>query len=93
MPDPGSFAASVFDHFQDPLPWVAERRRRAETVRVEGGWVFAAGRGKLSAPTSSLHRRSDCGVVRKGSYISIDIRTYATAPWLARSLADSLVGS
>lgn len=90
MPDAESFISSVFDHLQDHLPWVAHLRQKAETLRIEGGWVFAAGRGELSAASSSLHRRSDYGVVRKGSYLSIDTGKYSTAPWSARSIADSL---
>jgi len=91
MPDPDSLVSAVFGHLQDHLPWVADLRENAEAVCVEGGWVFAAGQGLLSAAASSLHRRSDYGVVRKGTYLSIDTGKYSTAPWLARSVADSII--
>ncbi len=93
LPQPEAFAAEVFDHLQVFLPWVAELRARIEGLRVEGGWVFAAGRGALSSAASSLHRRSDYGVLRQGSYLSIDTGKYSTAPWLAREVAESLLPS
>lgn len=90
-PRPDDMAARVLDHLEELLPWIAALRARIETLRIGGGWVFAAGRGALSAPTSSLHRRSDYGVLRQGSYLSIDTGKYATAPWLARSVAEALL--
>ena len=59
-------------------------------MSLEGGWVFAAGQGRLSDPQATLHRRSDFGITRLGSYISVDTGKYSTAPWLARRLADTL---
>jgi hypothetical protein len=59
-------------------------------VALEGGWVFAAGRGALSDPASTLHRRKDFGVFRRGNYISVDTGKYSTAPWLAQRLADHI---
>jgi hypothetical protein len=56
-------------------------------MELQGGWVFAAGQGLLSDPRASLHRRSDFGVARLGSYISVDTGKYASAPWLARRIA------
>lgn len=56
-----------------------------------GGWVFAAGRGLLSDPGASLHRRADFGIFRRGSYVSVDTGKYAWAPWLAKTLANTLV--
>ena len=91
MPRPEDFMAAVFDNLQVFLPWIAELRAKQESYRMEGGWVFAAGRGALSSSTSSLHRRSDYGVLRRGSYLSIDTGKYSTAPWLARSIAESIV--
>ena len=91
MPDPEVVIEAVFANLQKYLPWVAELRERADSIRVEGGWVFAAGRGALSAPSSTLHRRSEYGVVRKGSYISIDTGKYSTAPWSARAIVDEVM--
>lgn len=73
------------------LPWVTDIRRAAEHVLLEGGWVFATGGGVLSDPASSLHRRSDYGVLRSDGYVSIDTGKYSTAPWLARRLAHQLL--
>lgn len=61
-----------------------------EDVRVEGGWVYAAGQGSLSDPRSTLHRRDRIGIVRAGSYISVDTGKYSIAPWLAREVAEMI---
>ena len=90
MPDPQQLAASILDNLEALLPWVARIREKAERLSNEGGWVFAAGRGLLSDPSSTLHRREDFGAVRRGGYISVDTGKYSTAPWLARSIADGL---
>jgi glycine/D-amino acid oxidase-like deaminating enzyme len=90
LPNPQQLSNSILDHLETLLPWVARISEKAESLSIEGGWVFAAGRGQLSDPSSTLHRRSDYGVVRRGRYISVDTGKYSTAPWLARSLADSL---
>jgi glycine/D-amino acid oxidase-like deaminating enzyme len=89
-PNPQQLSESIFGQLQSLLPWVAQIRAKAEKIAVEGGWVFAAGRGLLSDPDSTLHRRSEYGVTRLGGYLSVDTGKYSTAPWLARSLADSL---
>lgn len=91
MPNPQALSASILDHLEALLPWVARIREHAERMSIEGGWVFAAGRGALSDPASTLHRRSDYGVVRLGGYISVDTGKYSTAPWVAHTLADSLL--
>ena len=64
----------------------------SEKTGVAGGWVFAQGRGQLSSPGASLHRRDRFGVCRLGSYYSIDTGKYSLAPWLARSLAGEIAG-
>ena len=61
-----------------------------ETVQVEGGWVYAAGRGALDDRRSSLHRRDRAGVFRDGAYVSIDTGKYSMAPWIAEQLARDL---
>ncbi len=63
----------------------------ADEVLVEGGWVYAAGRGSLADPRSSLHRRERIGITREGSYFSVDTGKYSIGPWLARQLADELL--
>ena len=73
------------------LPGVAQIGESIERVYLRGGWVFAAGQGKLSDPKSTLHRRSDFGIKRAGSYISVDTGKYSTAPWLARKVVDIIV--
>ena len=73
------------------MPWVADIRAYTERVQVAGGWVFTAGRGALSDPTATLHKRSDYGVTRNGSYLGIDTGKYATAPWAARNLVQALL--
>lgn len=91
MPAHGALATSIFDHLEAFLPWVARLRESAERIDIEGGWVFAAGGGQLSDPAATLHRRSEYGVVRRGSYVSVDTGKYSTAPWVARALAAELV--
>lgn len=61
-------------------------------TEVAGGWVYAQGRGKLSSPKASLHRRDSFGLHRLGRYLSIDTGKYSLAPWLARSLAHEIAG-
>ena len=62
----------------------------AETIAVEGGFVFAAGQGSLSDPRATLHRRDRFGVRRYGRYFSVDTGKYSTAPWLANALANEV---
>ena len=66
------------------VPSVTTLAACADHVRLEGGWVYAAGRGALSDPASTLHRRDRIGITQVGSYISVDTGKYSTAPWLAR---------
>ncbi len=72
------------------LPSVANVRSAIETVEVEGGWVYAAGRGALDDPHSTLHRRDRTGVFGNGRYLSIDTGKYSMAPWIADRLAADL---
>jgi len=62
----------------------------AESIRLEGGWVFAMGRGALSDPASGLHRRDRFGIRQAGRYFSVDTGKYSTAPALAREVADRI---
>ena len=79
---------AILDCLGPLLPWTRELKGNIDQMRLEGGWVFAAGKGALSDPGSSLHRRSDFGITKRGSYISVDTGKYSTAPWLARKIAD-----
>jgi glycine/D-amino acid oxidase-like deaminating enzyme len=69
------------------LPRVPGIVAEAEDVRVEGGWVFAFGRGRLDDAGSTLHRRDRFGVRELDGYYSVDTGKYSCAPWLARELA------
>lgn len=89
-PDHAALTTRVLDTLEGLLPWVADIRANAERVQVGGGWVFAAGRGALSDPKATLHKRSDYGITRNGNYLSIDTGKYATAPWTARNLVQAL---
>lgn len=64
----------------------------AEEIRVEGGFVFAQGRGSIAQKSSTLHSRDKFGITRKGRYYSIDTGKYSSAPELAFLLAQELVG-
>lgn len=72
------------------LPSVGRVMAEAESVRLEGGWVFAMGRGSLADPRSSLHRRDRFGILQHGSYFSVDTGKYSTAPLLATQIADRI---
>ena len=73
------------------LPWVASLPSITETRRVEGGWVYAEGRGPLDDARSTLHRRDRVGIRREGQYVSVDTGQYSIAPWLAHTIADDLL--
>lgn len=83
----------VFDNLGRLLPAVKRIREHIESVRIEGGWVYAAGQGQLADPHSSLHHRTDFGIDQHGSYFSIDTGKYCTAPWLAKRLTERICGS
>jgi len=84
-------SASILQTLGQLIPGVTQIRKSIERMDLRGGWVFAAGKGKLSDPKSTLHRRSDFGIKRTGSYISVDTGKYSTAPWLARKVADMII--
>lgn len=92
LPEPQQLTCAILDHLESLLPAVARLRDKVESSHIGGGWVFAAGRGALSDPASTLHRRSDYGVTRRGTYLSVDTGKYSTAAWLARSIADEVMG-
>lgn len=92
-PDRRRFADAMMDALQQCVSAVGQIRQELESVRVEGGWVFASGRGVLSDPKSSLHRRNEFGVTRSGRYLSVDTGKYSTAPWMALELVEQLLAS
>lgn len=83
-------ARAVLERLECYLPASRRISENLETVRLEGGWVHAAGSGLLSDPASALHRRSSFGVIRAGTYVSVDTGKYSTAPWLAHQVADMI---
>ena len=85
-------ANDVFGKLGALVPAVREIEKRAKEVRVEGGWVYASGRGELDDPASTLHRRDHIGITHTGSYVSVDAGKYSIAPWLARQVADAITG-
>ena len=89
-PDDATIAARILAELQPLLPWTTTLREAAASVEVGGGWVFAAGQGQLSDPASTLHERSQYGIRRLGTYLSVDTGKYSTAPWMARELAAML---
>jgi len=83
---------AVLANLEAVFPSVAALRSTIESVQVEGGWVYAAGRGALDDLQSTLHRRDRAGVFRDGRYLSIDTGKYSMAPWIADRLAGELFG-
>jgi len=83
--------AEIFARLGSVIHPVQLLEQRAETIRIEGGWVFALGRGSLADRRSTLHRRDRIGIRRHGAYISVDTGKYSTAPWLALEVADSII--
>jgi len=88
LADKQELSVLIIENLVSLLPGVARIRDSIDYSDLRGGWVFAAGQGKLSDPKSTLHRRFDFGIRRAGSYISIDTGKYSTAPWLAQKVAD-----
>jgi len=86
------FIADVRVALASILPATTQVFEMAEELNVEGGFVFAMGRGSLKDPTSTLHRRDRFGVRRHGNYFSVDTGKYSTAPWLANHLAREICG-
>ena len=81
----------IIDRLGQIVPSVRGLPCCTEEVRLEGGWVYAAGQGSLADPTSTLHRRDRIGITRAGSYISVDSGKYSIAPWLAREVAALII--
>ncbi len=73
------------------VPAVRQVLSNTDHASIRGGWVYANGRGSLSQPWSTLHRRDRVGIHRVGRYLSVDTGKYSIAPWLAQQVVDQLV--
>lgn len=87
-----AFVARVRAALEPLIPGIGPVLDDAESVIVNGGFVFARGAGALDDPRSGLHRRDRFGVQRRGAYFSVDTGKYSTAPWLAGELAAEIAG-
>ena len=88
--DHARMIGEIFDRLGSFVRSVPALRSCSENVRLEGGWVYAAGQGSLADPNSTLHRRDRIGITHAGSYISVDTGKYSAGPWLAREIAGLL---
>ncbi len=84
-------AFEIIDRLGEIVPSVAAFKNCVADVRIEGGWVYAEGRGSLADPASALHRRDRVGITRTGAYFSVDTGKYSIAPWLANDVAHLIV--
>jgi len=83
---------SIVNKLAEIIPAASSIYRQRQSVRLEGGWVFAMGAGWLGDPRSTLHRRDRIGLRRVGTYISVDTGKYSIAPWLALEVVDLTSG-
>ena len=88
----GAIADATFAALRRLLPIVNSIRDAAESVRVEGGWVYAQARGTLDDQSSTLHRRDRLGITWREGYVSVDTGKYSVAPYLAREIARRVTG-
>jgi hypothetical protein len=86
-------AGEVFRRLGAVLNWVPDIERATTALRVEGGWVYSQGRGRLDQPGAGVHRRDRLGISRVESYFSVDTGKYSVAPHLARELAGMIATS
>lgn len=91
--DEGRIIEDTFDNLARHIPAVEEIRKCAKRVSVGGGWVFANGRGSLSDPSATVHRRDRVGIHQAGNWLSVDTGKYSIAPWLAREVTNRILGS
>jgi hypothetical protein len=59
---------------------------------VHGGIIYAVGETDIDDPQSSLHRRDQVGIVRRGGWLSVDPGKYSLAPWFAERVAAEISG-
>jgi hypothetical protein len=89
----GLIIESIISNLAQYIPAARTIVQRATQLTLGGGWVFAMGRGSLDDPNSTLHRRDRIGIQREGTYYSVDTGKYSIAPWLAKQIAESILGS
>jgi glycine/D-amino acid oxidase-like deaminating enzyme len=85
-------ASAVFAELATRLPWVREIEGSVDELRVEGGWVYSQGRGRLDDPAAGVHARNLLGVSSRGTYYSVDTGKYSVAPTLAEQVAQAITG-
>jgi len=85
------FLTDVREGLGAHIPGIGRVFDDAEELTVGGGFVFARGTGSIGDRASTLHRRDNFGVQRRGSYFSVDTGKYSTAPWLAERLAAEIM--
>ena len=95
-PDPGAaersaIAAATFAGLGALMPAALAVEQAATEVRVEGGWVYSQGRGRLDDPHASVHRRASHRISNMGSYFSVDTGKYSVAPTRAEELAQRVL--
>jgi glycine/D-amino acid oxidase-like deaminating enzyme len=88
--DRDHLATQVFAELAARLPWVRDIEAAAANVRVEGGWVYSQGQGRLDDPTAGVHQRDLLGVTRVGTYYSVDTGKYSVAPTLGEGIARAI---
>lgn len=88
--DRDRLAAAVFAELTARLPWVATIEQAADEIRVEGGWVYSQGHGRVDDPRAGVHSRRLFGISNVGTYYSVDTGKYSVAPTLADRLARSI---
>jgi glycine/D-amino acid oxidase-like deaminating enzyme len=78
-----AIARETIERLATFIPAVSGLPSQVESQRVEGGWVYALGRGSLADAGATLHRRDCIGLHVNGRHISIDTEKYSSAPELA----------
>jgi len=91
--DRAQVQAGIESGLSSVLPWVKDIFADAEKVEIEGGYVFAMGKGALDDPRATVHRRDRFGIARRGNYISVDTGKYSSAPLLATRVASAILGA
>ena len=84
---------NTFKNLGSVIPASKKILESSTSISVEGGWVFANGRGLLSDPGSSLHRRNRVGIHRTDNWYSVDTGKYSMAPWLASYVSKEILKS
>lgn len=91
--DKSLIVKDTFKNLGSVLPATREILEASTSISVEGGWVFANGRGLLSDPSSTLHKRHLVGVDRTDQWYSVDTGKYSLAPWLAQNIAEEILAN